>query len=100
MKSDGPKKVVLRKKGTFKAASPPGADSPSGKRASFPRPEGGKPASRYPVRKPAAAKEAPRKAAVSWRAAVEPKPSTPPLRGALLAYRFPPASVTKLEIDL
>src|SRR5512138_1044671 len=79
LESDGPKKVVLRKKGTFKAASPPGAGSPSGKRASFPRPEGGKPASRYPVRKPAAAREAPRKAAVSWRAAVEPKPSFPEL---------------------
>jgi putative protease len=79
LNSDGPKKVVLRKKGTFKAASPPGAASASGKRPHPSRPDGEKPASRYPVRKPAAAREAPRKPAVSWRAAVEPKPAFPEL---------------------
>ncbi len=76
--------MVLRKKGTFTPAPPPGASPASGKAGSGPRPGGVKPSGRYPARKPgsaarAAAPEAPRKAPVSWRAPVEPKPAFPEL---------------------
>jgi putative protease len=73
--SQGPKKVVLRKKGTFEPAKPPG-DPAKG----VARPRGG---AKMPVRKPAAARaaspEAPQKSAASWRAPVEAKPAFPEL---------------------
>ncbi|HEY3488757.1 MAG TPA: U32 family peptidase [Candidatus Deferrimicrobiaceae bacterium] len=69
MNSEGPKKVVLRKKGTFTPPSPPAPAKSAG---------------RYPVRKPAAARRAevpksPKKPAVSWRAPSEAKPAFPEL---------------------